>query len=239
MGRTTTAPQGARRASRQLARRRQGSHRSLVALTALVVLLLAVLTGVGVWQANRSEDAAVPAAAGADPTGLPAGTGAVTVEIYLDFLCPACREFDRTARPVLDRYLDEGTITVVYHPIAILDQQTSTRFSTRAAAAAGCAADAGAVDGFVAAMMAVQPPEGGAGLSDDQISQIGAQAGAGEGFGQCVSDGTYRAWAGQSTDAAFERGVRGTPTVFIQGELLEPRTVEAMIEAIESAAAEQ
>lgn len=240
MGNKAGAQRAARRASQQLSRQHRERRRrtAIVSVTAVVVLLLAGLTGIGLWQASRPADMVTPTAATADGTGLPVGSGPVTVEVYLDFLCPACQQFDVASRPVLDDYVEDGTITLVYRPISILDDQTTNRFSTRSAAAAGCAADGGAVDEFVAEMMIRQPAPGGTGLSDDQIIAIGTAAGLpGDTFGECVRDGTYRGWVAQSTDAAFERGARGTPTVFVDDQLLEPRTIPALVEAIEAASA--
>jgi protein-disulfide isomerase len=240
VGKRAEAQRAARRASQQLSRQRREQRRRaiIVSVTATVVLVLAAMTGIGVWQANRPTDVAVPATVTMDGAGLPVGSGPVMVEVYLDFLCPACQQFDVASRAVLDDYVADGTITLVYRPISILDDQTTTRFSTRSAAAAGCAADWGAVDEFVAEMMIRQPSQGTAGLSDDQMIEIGSEAGlTGDGFGQCVRDGTYRTWARQNTDAAFERGVRGTPTVFVDGQVLEPRTIPDLVEAIEAAGA--
>jgi protein-disulfide isomerase len=192
--------------------------------------------GVVAWQAGQPDSAARPAAATADGFGLAVGTGPVTVDIYLDFLCPACKQFHDASRPTMDRYLADGTVTVVYRPIAILDRLTTTGFSTRAASAAGCAADGGAIDEFVEAMMAGQPPEGSAGLSDEEIIQIGAGAGlTNPEFGQCVRDGTYRDWVARTTDAAADRGVSGTPTVFVNNERLQLSSVDDFVAAIEAA----
>lgn len=200
------------------------------------VLLIAGMAGVVVWQASQPDDVVAPELATADGLGLPVGTGPVTVDIYLDFLCPACKQFHDAARTTLDSYLADGTITLVYRPIAILDRLTTTGFSTRAAAAAGCAATGGAIDEFVAAMMANQPAEGSAGLSDDEIAQIAAGAGlAGPGFGECLADGTYRGWVDRATDAASDRGVNGTPTVFVNGDRLALSGIEDLVAAIEAA----
>lgn len=235
------ARQAARAAQERLARQQRLQRRRRATWTsavAVAVLLIAGLIGVSVWQAAQPDpDAAVPAAATTDGTGLPVGSGPVTVEIYLDFLCPACKQFHDAARPTLDGYLADGTITLVYRPIAILDRLTTTGFSTRAVSAAGCAADGGVVDEFMAAMLASQPPEGSAGLTDDQIIGIGAGAGLGEpGFGECVRDGTYRDWSDRTTDAASDRGVNATPTVFVNGTKLEPHGVAELVAAVEAAA---
>lgn len=241
MTRGAKAHEAAQAAQRRLAERQRRERRQRavwVSAVAVAVLLAAGLAGVAAFQASRPDDAEVPAAATEDGTGLPVGTGPVTVEIYLDLLCPACRQFDAAARPVLDGYLANGTVTLVYRPIAILDDRTSTEFSTRAGAAAGCAADAGAVAEFMPAMLDRQPAEGSAGLSDDEIVQIGTAAGASSPeFASCVRGDTYHDWMARNTDDAFDRGVQGTPTVFVNGDQLEPRGVADLTAAIDAAAA--
>lgn len=206
-----------------------------VASVAAIVLLVAGLVGYGMWRSDEPVDAAVPAAATEDGAGLAVGTGPVEVEVYLDFMCPACRMFDEAARPILDEYLADGTITLVYRPIAILDRATTTEYSTRSAAAAGAAADGAMIDEFVEAMMARQPAQGTAGLSDQEIVEIGREVGLTDPqFEADVTAGTYRDWATANTRAAAERGVAGTPTVFVAGSQIE-LSVPGLVGAIEAA----
>lgn len=217
-------------------RRYRRQRATWISAVAVAVLLIAGLTGAVLWQAGRPEGTP-PASATADGTGLPVGDGPVTVEIYLDFLCPGCAAFEEAAGPVLAEYLADGVVTVVYRPIAILDQKTTTAYSSRAAAAAGCAAESGQLTAFVARMLAHQPVGQPAGLSTEQIIALGAEAGVTDpGFGECVRDGAYRDWVRRSTDAAFDRGVQGTPTVFVDGSRLSELSVPALRAAVEAAA---
>jgi len=218
-------------------RRRRRQRTAWISAVAVTVLLVAGLTGAVLWQASRPDQVAPPAAATADGAGLPVGSGPVTVEVYLDFLCPHCADFEAAAGPVLREYVADGTATVVYRPIAILDRNTTTEYSTRAAAAAACAAGSDQLAGFVAAMLENQPLGQPAGLTDDQIVALGAEAGITDpGFGQCVRDGEYRDWATHSTDRAFDRGVQGTPTVFVDGTRLSELSVPALRAAVDAAA---
>lgn len=228
--------QSARQAREVRARQARRRRAKVAALAAVATLLVAGLAGVLVWQAGRPANAAVPTGATTDGTGLSVGTGPVTVELYLDYLCPSCKRFDEAAGSTLDEYVASGRITLVYRPIAILDRLSTTAFSTRAAGAAGCAADAGRVHEFTAAMMDNQPPERTAGLSDDEIVAIGAGVGLSESsFGQCVRDGRYRDWAGTNTEAGARRGVQGTPTVYVAGQLLPEPTLERLTAAVDAA----
>jgi protein-disulfide isomerase len=224
----------ASRVVREMRARERRRRRTLwTSAVAAIVLLIAGVAGVVAWQASRPGNTAAPAAATEDGTGFAVGTGPVTVEVYFDFLCPSCRRFEEAAAPTLDRYLAEKKITLVYRPIAILDQASTTRYSTRAGAAGACAAERGKLRDFVTAMMARQPAEGTAGLSDDEIVEIGAGAGLTDaGFGECVRGDAYHDWLTGNTEAAAGRGIQSTPTVLVNGERLENPTPERLTAAI-------
>jgi 2-hydroxychromene-2-carboxylate isomerase len=71
---------------------------------------------------------------------------------------------------------------------------------------------------FKDALFAVQPEEGGPGLSDEQLVAVGAKVGlAVDGFATCVMAGRYLPWAAFVTERAIERGVSGTPSVYVAG----------------------
>lgn len=160
------------------------------------------------------------APAGATPTadGIIVGEGPVRVDAYIDFLCPFCRMFEERSGPVLNRLLDTGAISLVYHPLGFLDRLSTTRYSSRASAASGCAADSGRFRQYKDVLFANQPPEGGPGLSQEQLIQLGAVAGVDDpGFAACVAGGVHLPWSDYVTLRAVQRGVSGTPSVFVAG----------------------
>jgi hypothetical protein len=67
----------------------------------------------------------------------------VTVDAYIDFLCPYCKLFEETSGLLLGAMVADGSATVIYHPMGFLDGLSTTRSSSRAAAAFGCASDLG------------------------------------------------------------------------------------------------
>src|SRR5882757_4214386 len=84
------------------------------------------------------------------------------------------------------------------------------------------------------ALFANQPAEGGPGLSQEQLIELGRLAGLTDaGFGTCVANGVYLPWSEYVTLRAAERGVSGTPSVFVAGV-----PVPANGEVIEAAVAE-
>lgn len=92
-------------------------------------------------------DPAVPSRLPADVTaegdGIMTGRGPVRVDAFIDFLCPFCRRFELSSGPMLADLVAGGQVSLVYHPMNLLDRASTTSYSTRAAAASGCAADRG------------------------------------------------------------------------------------------------
>ena len=60
-----------------------------------------------------------------------------------------------------------------------LDQASTTHYSTRAAAASGCAADQDRFTDYLHELFVNQPPEGSAGLSDTELIALGQRRRAG------------------------------------------------------------
>lgn len=165
----------------------------------------------------------------------------VTVDIYYDYMCPACGVFEATNGGELDRLLEEGVIKVDLRPISFLDRTSNgTEYSTRAANAIATVADGAPeqVWDFHAALYANQPEEGTDGLDDDRIAEIAAEAGVPDDVVEAFGDETYRGWVASVTETAFGSGVEGTPTVKVDGEFFEGDvySVGPLTEAIESAA---
>jgi len=165
----------------------------------------------------------IPASATTAGDGIATGTGPVTVDAYIDFLCPYCRAFEQASGAGLDQLIADRAITLVYHPMAFLDDASTTRYSSRAGAASACAADGGQFLAYARVLFQNQPPEGGAGLPDDELIALAAAAGlAGPDFGDCVRSGLYLPWPDWVTQSAAERGVEATPTVLVNGAQVAP-----------------
>lgn len=159
----------------------------------------------------------------------------VQVELYVDLQCPACREYEARVADTLEQLVIDGRIELVVHPIAILDRASTTEYSSRAAAAAACAADAGLFWQYQKLLYAEQPAEGGAGLTDQRLVELGTQVGLPAAFEQCVNSGAEAAWVEQVTDAAREMGIASTPTVLVDGEQITGGTAADLQAAVAAA----
>ncbi|WP_328339603.1 thioredoxin domain-containing protein [Micromonospora sp. NBC_00421] len=228
--------EAARVVREQLAREKRRKRTLWTSVGAVVLLVIAGLIGWSVYSGQKSDTFTAPPGANDAGTGIVLGTGPVTIDLYEDYLCPACKQFQQTSGETVDQLVSSGKARVVFHPVAYLNRFSTTEYSTRASAASGCAAKGGKFKEFTDALFAQQPAEGSAGLSNDQLIDIGAGVGlAKDDFGSCVRDGTYKAWTEHVTDDASKAGVTGTPTIKVNGTAVEDRSPAGITAAVEAA----
>ena len=179
----------------------------------------------------------LPAGATVEGDGIMIGRGPVRVDAFIDFLCPYCRRFELSAGQALVGLASGGQVSLVYHPMNFLDEASTTNYSTRAAAASGCAADGSRFAEYAHALFVSQPPEGGPGLSDAELAGLGRAVGLdAAAFTACVSDPPYLDWPPYVTARATALGVDATPTVLVAGAVVRPEA-QAIGAAVAAAAA--
>lgn len=148
----------------------------------------------------------------------PADGDPAQIVIYADFNCLHCAEFEETNNGYLQDLLAEGKATVEYRMVGFLDNPGTGNYSSRAAAASYCVADEApeSYDAFVSDVFATYSQKSGAGLSNEELADIASAAGAD--VASCIEDDTYRPMVKYASAKAQESGVRGTPTVFVNGK---------------------
>jgi protein-disulfide isomerase len=214
-------------------RRRAVTLWTTVAVVAF--LLIAGLIGWGVLASRRDDttNAAVPPGTVDNGTAFAVGDGPVTVDVYEDFMCPICHQFEQQSGATLQQLVTAKKVTIRYHPIAILDDKSNgTRYSTRAAGAVAAAAEEGKFLQYHQVLFDNQPAEGSNGLDAAKLIELGKSAGLGDKFAAAVNDGRYDGWAGKVTDESSKRGVTGTPTVLVNGKQLPSPTPDALTSAV-------
>jgi protein-disulfide isomerase len=194
-------------------------------IAVVVVLLAAGGIGWGVFAGQQKTDSgtvATPSVAVDDGTAFAVGSGPVVVDIYEDFMCPICHEFENQTGPTIKQLVTAKKTTVRYHPVAILDRSSNgTQYSTRAAGAAAAAAEGGKFTEYHDVLFANQPEENSDGLTNAKLIELGKSVGLGDAFATAVTDKTYDAWAGKVTDTFSARGYNGTPTILVAGKVLQ------------------
>ncbi|MBT0566566.1 DsbA family protein [Williamsia sp. CHRR-6] len=252
---------------------RQGTarRRTRIAQIVATALVVAAAVSVGVYLIVTKDDGRSSSAAARGPAGAAAASGplpnstadgayrvsgpasgaAVTLSLFEDFQCPACREFESMFGGVLTQIRALPGVAVDYHPITFLDSASSTRYSTRAANASACVAEAtgapvpessGGSSRFAVwlrfhdALYAQQPQEGSAGLPDSTLVTMAVTAGAPTSVESCIAGGTHQqAIAGITRRALTDDKVQGTPTVRINGDDVDLSTPSELLAAVQKA----
>lgn len=207
----------------------------------LVVLVVAVVLIFLEGQKTPMEKVDNFPAGVVEQTGIPVGAdgvagteneGAKTLDVYVDYMCPICGQFESLNGASITEMREASDITLVVHPVSILDRLSEgTEYSTRAASAAAWVADRAPeqFNAFHEALFASQPEENTPGLSDEQLAQVAEQAGVPADVATGIADGeaheTFGEWVEAATesattdpDLAGDRGF-GTPRLQIDGEL--------------------
>lgn len=154
-----------------------------------------------------------------------AAEGTVRVDVYSDYTCSYCNQFETINAADLEAMASEGLITVWFHPVATLDDTTTfTGYSGLATNAAATVAQY-APEHFLAANSALFDLFWGAvqsgattapGLAEIQAAL--AAAGVPQDVVTRVADGEFADWV-QATTRQFGRdGYKGTPTIEINDE---------------------
>ena len=202
---------------------------SLLLAAALVALgvVTAQLLGTGKAAPPAGEPAQTssqPVTVTADAITIGSATAPATVDLYVDYMCPYCGTFDRMNGPEIAAGVEDGTVLLRLHPMSFLDQASGgTRFSTRAASAVVTVAKLapGSFLAFHVELFTMQPMENTPGLTDEQIAALAKGAGVGDDVVAQLSSGANDAWVASATQAAFNSGVTGTPTVLVNGTKVE------------------
>lgn len=231
----------AQAAAAALQGKKDKQRRTLIQVGVAVVLVaLIAVIGFNIASKDSDEGTATPAATpssvtedGAIRIGDP--DAAVVVTAVEDFQCPACKQFESISGDTLSELIADNTIAVDYKPIAILDRMSSTNYSTRAANASMCVADADISKwpAWHKAMFEQQPAEGGAGLTDEELISIAQTAGVD--VSSCITDGTYTDYVTSQTQKVVDGGVTGTPTVTVNGTAVSNPTPDGLRAAIAAA----
>ncbi|CAB4330730.1 MAG: thioredoxin domain-containing protein [Actinobacteria bacterium] len=182
-----------------------------------VVLIMLVPT---LLSKQTKSDAAVPTFASAKHgygiTYNAELTGVPVIDIYEDFQCPVCGQFEAAQGDYLESLIAEKKATVVYHTLSFLGPE-----SIAAANAAACAADEGKFLDFHKLLYVNQPKENSGAWSNANLAEFGKSVGiTSDKFATCVNKGKFADWVGNVATEGAKKNVNSTPTVFINGKEL-------------------
>lgn len=131
---------------------------------------------------------------------------------------------------LIDQYVASGDVHLEYRDLAFLGDE-----STRAAEAAACALDQDAFWPYHDTLFLNQVGENQGASTEDRLKQAASALDLDqEAFNACLDDGTHRDDVAKMMEEARQQGITSTPSVEVNGRLLDAwdfETIEAAIAA--------
>lgn len=215
-----------------------------VAIFAVIVLINPALVGKGkggdevkgVKVTQPDANAGQPAG-GAQPTfgSAPAVTtddnvrgnqnAAVTVIEYSDFECPFCLRFQSTIEQIYNEYKDKALFVYRHFPLRSLHPEAQ-----KAAEASECAAEQGKFWEMHDKIFAANAAQN---MSVEQWKKEATALGLNASkFNDCLDSGKFASKVAQQQAGGQAAGVQGTPTTFVNGQLVNGAVPYEQVKAV-------
>lgn len=218
-------------------RQRRARRNRVIGITAGVAVLIVAAVSIGIFVQNerdkeaaaRAEDKnSTPAKINDDGLSIRVGKqdAPVTLTVYEDFRCPACKQFEENYGKSIDKLVAEGKLKVDYHIATIIDANIpNTHGSKVAGNAAVCANEVGKFKPYHDVLFDNQPPESYDGFTTDQVLKLAGNVdglAGNEQFESCVRADKYRNWL-RKVQSAFDKKFQGrvaTPSLLLDGKVM-------------------
>jgi len=197
--------------------------------------LICVLIGLGISSLNGSPDeSATPTPSGVqdseqsayvapgidDDAMLGDENAPVTMILFSDYQCPYCQSFETETMPfIIEDFVDTGLVRVVFRDYPL----SSHEYAHVAAEAAECVGDDDDLYWAYHDLLVANAEEWESYDGDhfDLFSQYAANLGVDQdAYYECLSSGSYYDEVDSDAEDGWASGVRGTPTVFVNGEMV-------------------
>jgi protein-disulfide isomerase len=168
----------------------------------------------------------------------------VEVQVYEDFQCPNCKTYaDSIEKQLVDSsYITDGQAYYVFMQFPFLDSNSITKESHQAANASMCAMEQGRFWDYHDILFANQGAvENGGAYNNKRLQAFAESLGLNmDEFNQCFNADKYATEIEADYQEGIAAGVKGTPTVIVNGQILTPGyvpTYDEITSAIDTALA--
>lgn len=192
---------------------------------AVIVGVLAIMVTPKLLSQKSDVNAAIPASVSkSDGYGVTFNgdvAGIPTVDIWEDFQCPVCGQFEAVNGDYIASLIADKKAKVIYHPLSFIGTESKI-----AANAAACSADEGKYVAFHNGLYKQQATTENSGKwSTDFILSFSETIGLNsEKFKSCVKNGEYSGWVENVAKDGAAKNVNSTPTVFVNGKEIDRNT---------------
>lgn len=188
----------------------------------MIALVVVVGVTVGFTSNKAKENAATPSSVEkSEGYGIVFNkgvTGVPKVDIWEDFQCPVCRNFEAVNNKQLNEWINKKEIVAVFHPLSFIGAE-----SAYMANASACAADEGKFLQFHEVLYANHAATENSGQWNAiTLTALGAKIGlTSKSFAECVSSGKYQDWVTNVANDGNSKKINSTPTIQINGKEIE------------------
>jgi protein-disulfide isomerase len=167
-------------------------------------------------------------------------TAPARIEVFEDFQCPACVKFSKDVEPlVLERLVAKGKAYYIFQNYPFLDTNSLSKESRNAANASLCANEQGKFWEYHDVLFANWNGENQGAFSDTHLIEFAKTLDLDmKDFQACVDEHRYATETQASFENGVSMGVRGTPSVFVNGVIITPGyipTFDDIAAAVEAA----
>jgi protein-disulfide isomerase len=213
-----------KRQERRERMQRQQQRQRLITI-GLIVLGAALVVFAVIWQplSTVGEIATVAPVELPNPDGLSLGdpNAPVTIDVFEDFQCPACKSFTENIEPlIIQNLVSTGQARYVYHNYPFLDGDGAGSIgeSDQAANASMCASEQDKFWEMHSALYANWNGENQGAFNNRRLQAIAESVGLDmDSFNSCFNSNKYEAEIQADFDLGQDMGVSGTPSVFVNG----------------------
>ena len=187
--------------------------------------------------APESSEAGAPA----EPTPEATASDKVDIHVYVDYLSPDAGKFERANARQFAGWINEGAVTVSYHPVALLTASSNgTKYSLRSAAAAACVATHSPAQfyAFNHDLLDDQPEVGSDGFSDEELANLAGAVGVDnpKAVSSCIEEGDFVGWAKDATTRALDGPLAGSKDLVLTAAPMVVANGEAYVGALDDPA---
>jgi protein-disulfide isomerase len=202
------------------AQRKNNNVWVIVGIAVVAVLAVGLVIFYGTNNASSAQGNAAVAPAPLDKCGSAAcgdANAPVKLDVYADFQCPYCAQFDPALQQLAAGYIDTGKVRLVYHNFPVIGPESQT-----AAQAAECAGEQNQFWRFANVMFKRQGAENSGVFTPANLKRMAADTKLDtQAFNSCLDSGKYASTVSQQQAEGKQRGVQATPTFFVNGQIHE------------------
>jgi protein-disulfide isomerase len=164
----------------------------------------------------------------------------VTIEVFEDFQCPACKSFTEQIEPqIIDTYVATGEVYYIFRHFPFIDDRAPRNESDQAASASMCARDENRFWDYHDMLFANWDGENQGAFNDKRLvafaEAIGLDMAA---FNTCFEANDHEEEIKSEEQLGRDSGVTGTPSVMVNGRIVSPGFVPSFQQISDAVEAE-